>query len=133
MQMSRKEYRWAVAIALVTATMLVWLSLGVGIIGKDGDPANRMYLGVLAVGIIGAALARFEPRAMALTLLAMALAQACVAAFAVSAGLGLPYSGPAEILLLNAFFVALFVASARLFKRSAGTRAQEGAAATRRG
>ena len=43
----RKEYRWAVAIALVAAAMLAWLSLGVGIIGKDGDPANMMYFGVL--------------------------------------------------------------------------------------
>jgi hypothetical protein len=28
--------------------------LGVGAIGADGDPANLMYAGVLAVGIVGA-------------------------------------------------------------------------------
>lgn len=45
-------YRFAVAVALAAAFLLVWLSLG--IIGKNGDPANRMYFGLLAVGIIGA-------------------------------------------------------------------------------
>ncbi len=47
-------YRWAVGVALAAALVLVWLSLGVGIIGRDGDPANLMYFGVLGVGIVGA-------------------------------------------------------------------------------
>ncbi|WP_049871240.1 hypothetical protein [Ramlibacter tataouinensis] len=108
--------------------MLVWLSLGVGIIGADGDPANLMYFGVLAVGIIGAAIARGQPRGMAQTLFAMALAQALVTAIALIAGLGLPWSPPAEILALNGFFIALFVGSAWLFRRAARERT-EGAAA----
>lgn len=123
---ARKQYRWGVGVALVASALLVWLSLGVGIIGKDGDPANRMYFGVLAVGMIGAIIARFEPSGMARALFATALAQASVAAIAVVTGLGLPYSGPAEILLLNAFFVALFVASGGLFKRSARARVDQG-------
>jgi hypothetical protein len=49
-------YRSAIGVALAAAFILVWLSLGVGIIGKDGDPANLMYFGVLAVGIVGAKL-----------------------------------------------------------------------------
>ena len=73
-------YLSAVGIALGAAVMLVWLSLGVGIIGADGDPANRMYFGVLAVGIIGAILARLRPDGMARALFATALAQAAVAA-----------------------------------------------------
>ena len=112
-------YRYAMAVALTAASLLIWLSLGVGIIGRDGDPANRMYFGVLAVGIIGAAMARFRPHGMAVALLATALAQALVAAIALGAELGLPWSGPAEILLLNGFFVASFAASAWLFRRAA--------------
>jgi peptidoglycan/LPS O-acetylase OafA/YrhL len=126
MRKNSKEYRWAVAIALATAAMLVWLSLGVGIIGKDGDPANRMYFGVLAIGIIGAIIARFEPHGMARALFAAALGQAAVTVIALYAGLGLPYSGPAEIVLLNAFFIAAFVTSAVLFKRSARPRPEHG-------
>src|SRR5688572_1652698 len=94
-------YRSAVGVALAAASILVWLSLGVGIIGQDGDPANLMYFGVLAVGIIGAIIARLQPDGMARALFATALAQALVAAIALIAGMGLPWSGPAEILLLN--------------------------------
>ncbi|WP_334190733.1 hypothetical protein [Noviherbaspirillum sp.] len=116
---STVAYRSAVGIALAAALMLVWLSLGVGIIGKDGDPANMMYFGVLAIGIIGALIARFQPRGMARALSAAALAQALIAAIAVIAGLGLPWSGPAEVLILNAFFIAMFGGSAWLFWRAA--------------
>ena len=119
MPTNRIAYRLAMGIAVATAGFLVWLSLGVGIIGKDGDPANMMYFGVIAVGIIGAIISRFRPEGMAFTLLAMALAQALVAAVALIAGLGLPWSGPVEIILLNGFFVAMFAGSAWLFKRAA--------------
>ncbi len=121
MSMARRNtaYRSAIGVALAAALILVWLSLGVGIIGADGDPANLLYFGVLAVGIIGAIIARFQPRGMAHALFATALAQALVTMVALIAGLGLPWSGPAEILALNGFFIALFVGSAWLFRRSA--------------
>jgi len=118
-RMSSTAYRSAIGLAVAAAFMLVWLSLGVGIIGKDGDPANLMYFAVLAVGIIGAIVARLQPHGMARALSATALAQALVAAIALIAGLGLPWSGPAEILLLNGFFIALFAGSAWLFRRAA--------------
>jgi hypothetical protein len=120
MPAGRAAYRWAVGVAVVAAVLLVWLSLGVGIIGRDGDPANRMYFGVLAVGLAGAVVSRLGAAGMARTLWAMALAQALVAAVALAAGLGLPWSGPAEIGVLNGFFVAMFAASAWLFRRAAG-------------
>lgn len=121
-------YRTALGMAVAAALILVWLSLGVGIIGKDGDPANLMYVGVLAVGIIGTILARLQARGMARALFTMALAQALVAAIALIAGLGLPWSGPAEILLLNGFFVALFIGSAWLFRRAASGWPERGEA-----
>ncbi|HYG32306.1 MAG TPA: hypothetical protein VD810_04890 [Methylophilaceae bacterium] len=116
--MNKTTYRFAIAVALVAALLLIWLSLGVGIIGEDGDPANMMYFGVIAVGIIGAAIARFKPTGVARALTAMAIAQALITLIALVAGLGLPYSGPAEIILLNGFFIAMFVFSAWLFRRS---------------
>ena len=118
--MSTKEtYRFAVGVALAAAVILVWLSLGVGIIGRDGDPANRMYFGVLVVGMIGALIARLRPQGMARALLVTALAQMSVGAVALFGGLGRPWSGPLELTLLNGFFVALFAASAWLFRRAA--------------
>ena len=111
-------YRLAMGIALTAVFILVWLSLGVGIIGRDGDPANWMYFGVLAVGIVGAIVARFQAHGMARALFATALAQALVCAIALVTGLGLPWSGPAEILVLNGFFIALFAGSSWLFRRA---------------
>lgn len=115
----RSAYLLALGVSIGAALLLVWLSLGVGIIGADGDPANLMYFGVLGVGLVGALAARFRPRGMALALGATALAQAAVAVGAVVAGLGLPWSPPAEVLGLNAFFVVLFAAAALLFRRAA--------------
>jgi hypothetical protein len=115
---NRVAYRFANGLAVAAACLLIWLSLGVGIIGKDGDPANMMYFGVIAVGIIGAIISRFRPMGMARTLLAMALAQALVALIALIAGLGLPWSGPAEIIMLNGIIIGMFIGSAWLFKRT---------------
>lgn len=112
-------YRVAIGVSLAAAFLLVWVNLAVGVIGKEGDPANLMYAGVLAVGIIGSIIARFQPRGMARALSMTAIAQALVAAIALIAGLGSPSSGPGEILMLNGFFVALFVGSAWLFRRAA--------------
>lgn len=114
-------YRLAATVATAASLVLVWLSLGVGIIGSDGDPANRMYLAILAVGIIGALIVRLRPRGMADVLVAMALAQAVIAAIAIVGGLGRPWSGPLELLLLNGFFVTVFAGCAWLFGRAASS------------
>jgi hypothetical protein len=105
-------YRAAVGVALAAAFILVWMNLAVGIIGNEDNPANLMYGGVLAVGIIGAIIARFQPHGMARALVATALAQALVAVIALIAGLG-------YTLILTAFFVALWLTSARLFRKAA--------------
>ena len=120
-KMGSIAYRVAVGVALAAALLLVWVNLAVGLIGSEDELANLMYYGVLAVGLIGAFVARFQPRGMARALFATALAQMLVAAIALSAGLGSPWSGPLEILLLNGFFAALFVGSALLFREAART------------
>ena len=113
-------YRAAVGLALATPFLLAWVIGAVGVLGVDGDPADLMYIGVLAVGIIGAIIARARPRGMARALFAAALAQALVAVIALIAGMHqAPYSSVGEILGLNGFFVALFVGSAWLFRHAA--------------
>jgi hypothetical protein len=113
-------YRVAFAIALAAALLLVWTTLAVGIIGEPDDRANAMYVGVLAVGIAGAGIARLRPRGMARALLATALAQALVAVLALIAGKAQPPVGSvSEIVGLNGFFVVLFVGSAWLFRHVA--------------
>jgi hypothetical protein len=116
-------YRAAAGVAIATAFVLVWAVGAVGVIGEDGDRADLMYGGVLAVGIVGAALARLRPEGMARALLAMAIAQGLVAAIALIAGKHqAPVSSVFEIVGLNGFFVALFVASAWLFRLAARDR-----------
>ncbi len=121
-------YRAAVGVALAAAFILVWVNGAVGIIGSEDNDANLMYGGVLAVGVIGAIIARFQPRGMARALFATALAQASVAVVALIAGLGSPGSGPLEIVALNGFFVALWVGSAWLFREAARGGPERGAA-----
>ncbi|MDW9594983.1 hypothetical protein GOA63_22505 [Sinorhizobium meliloti] len=112
-------YRAAIGLALATAFLLMWVNLAVGIVGTEDDPANLLYGGVLAVGIISAVIARFRPAGMARAFFATALAQALVAAVAVAAGMGYPASPPLEILAVNALFAMLWLASASLFRIAA--------------
>jgi hypothetical protein len=109
------SYRAAVGVALSAALLLVWMNLAVGIIGSEDNSANLMYIGVLAVLIIGAVIAHLRPHGMARALFATALAQAFVTVIALFAEKQLAVL---EILLLNGFFVALWVGSALLFRRA---------------
>ena len=117
----KTAYRLAIAGALLAILLLVWLSLGVGIIGADGDPANWMYFVVVAVGIVGAIITRLRPTGMVRVMLGMAIVQMLITVIAIIAKLGLPYSGPMELLLLNGFFIVAFLAAGWLFRRAART------------
>jgi len=108
---SNTTYRAAVGFAVGTGLILVWVNLAVGIIGTENNPANLMYAGVLAVGIIGALITRFRPHGMARAMFATALAQLLVSVIVLIAGLGFT-------LILDGFFAALWVGSALLFLRA---------------
>ena len=113
-------YRLAAGMALATALLIVWMSVAAGLVGiEDDDPANAMYAGVLAIGFVGAVVARFQPYGLARALFATALAQAVVGVIA------LTYpntAGPVAIAFLHGMFVALFVASGLLFRHAARNR-----------
>lgn len=121
-RMSRNSaYRVAVGVALATAFLLVWVNGAVGIIGSEDNPANLMFGGVLAVGLVGAVVARFRPRGMARALVATAFAQVLVAVIAAVAGVG-------HIFVATALFGGLWLASAWLFRRAALEPVAAGAA-----
>jgi hypothetical protein len=106
-----QSYRAAVGVALAGAFILIWVNGAVGIIGNEENPANLMYFGVLAIGIVGTLIARFKPSGMVRAMVATAIAQALVAVIALVAGLGYTF-------LVTGFFVALWLTSATLFKKS---------------
>ncbi|MEO8375400.1 MAG: hypothetical protein ABI471_09250 [Sphingomonas bacterium] len=113
-------YRLAVGLTLAGLFLLVWLNAAVGIIGTEQNDANLTFVGIIAVGVIGAIAARFQAVGMARTLVAMGLAQILVAAIALIGGLG--STGPAwpnDVLGLTGVFTALWFASALLFRRAA--------------
>ena len=117
-------YRLAVGVAVGAAFLLVWINGAVGIIGHENNDANMLYFGVLAVGGVGAVIARFRPNGMARALVATSLAQVLVAVIALGTGTGITDPGwPWDIVLLTLFFAALWLTSAWLF-RSASRHAR---------
>lgn len=114
-------YRAAVGLAVATSVLLVWINGAVGIIG-DGESFNMLYFGVLAIGVIGAIVARFQARGMASALFAMAFAHALVPVIVLLIWKPEITVDVFGVVILNAFFVMLFVASGFLFRRAAGKR-----------
>ena len=114
-------YRVAAGLALTAAVLLVWMNGAVGIIGDKDNASNPMYFGVLAIGMVGAALARFRPRGMARALFAMALAQALVPVMALMIWNPQVTSwspGVLAVFALHGFFVLLFAGSGLMFRRA---------------
>jgi hypothetical protein len=113
-------YRLAAGVALAASFLLLWINAAVGVIGDESNDANLMFFGVLAVGLIGSVVARLQPHGMARALYATALAQALVATIALMAELGSTAPvWPKDILILNGFFIALWLLSAALFQKAA--------------
>lgn len=112
---ARLAYRVAATLGLAALFLQGWINLAVGIIGSEDNPANLVYVAVIAVAAIGALAARFRAPGMASAMVAAALAQGLVFAFAWAAGLG--FTGP-----ITVFFVALWLASAALFRKSMAHR-----------
>jgi len=104
---------------IVTMILLCWLSLGVGIIGADGDPANRLYLIVLAIVIVGTVVVRCKSRWMRVIMLLAAFAQLCILVLALLTGMGRPYSNAMELFLLNGGFIAMWMFACWCFHRDA--------------
>ncbi|MDP2260607.1 MAG: hypothetical protein Q8J89_12925 [Caulobacter sp.] len=106
-------YRLAVAIAAVAGFLLVWANLAVGVIGNEDNPLNAMFGGILLVGVLGAAIARFRASGMARTMIAMAAAQVVVAVVAQIYG---HFIWPMTVV-----FAAIWLGSAALFRKAART------------
>jgi hypothetical protein len=102
-----------------------------GIIGAGGE-ADRMYAGVLAVLVVGSAVVRLRASGMAFVLAATAGAQVLVTLIVFATGQHENEGASAvDILMINAMYVALWLAAAWLFRRStdAPRGARAGAAA----
>lgn len=115
-------YRAGVALAVATGFLLTWINLAVGVIGTENNPANLLYAGVLAIGVIGAVLARFRPQGMAQALFATAAAQALVPFVALLIWQPPVHPGVLGVFVLNGGFVLLFAGAGFLFRHAARSR-----------
>lgn len=113
-------FKAATAFALFTGFFLIWSNLAVGIIGSENNAINLLYFGVIAAGIIGAILSRFEPQLLAKVMYMMAMLTFLIAIAAISLGMHhLPESSGFEIAGVTGFFMFLFVVSGLLFRYAA--------------
>jgi len=118
--MSKYMYEVAIALAAAASLFLLMMIGAVGVIGAEGDPFDRVYFGVVGLGLVGALVARFRARGMSYALFAMAVAQAVVIVVALIIGKqDSPVSSVFEIVGLNGFFVVMFTACGLLFRRAA--------------
>lgn len=113
-------YRAGIGVAVGAAFVLVWVNGAVGVIGGEDHPANVLLLGVPAVALIGALAARGRPGGMARALVTTAAAQALVGAV----GASLFGAASGRTLVATGVFMALWLLSAGLFRRSAGKPGQ---------
>ena len=112
-RMGAWAYKAGVGVALVTAFALGWSNMVQ--VADSGHPENLVYYSVLAVGVIGALLARLNPRGLARTLFVMAATLALIALMLPS---GAPPDFARRIAIGHGVYVALFIASGLLFRHA---------------
>jgi hypothetical protein len=112
----QSAYRIAAGLALVTGFLLLWMNGAVGITDSDAD--LLLALLVPAVAIVGALVARFRPRGMAITMFVTAGTVLAIGVIALITGIVPSFNSPFEILGLTGFFAVLFGGAGLLFRRA---------------
>ena len=112
-------YRLGAGMAVAAGFFMTWINLAVQIIG-DENPAFVLYFLVILIGLIGVALARFQPAGMARAAFATALATFLVPVIAFLAWPTDFIPGVPQVFLLNGCFVLMFAGSGLLFRHAAG-------------
>ena len=126
--MRTTSYRLGLLVAAGTTVVLLFGIAALGIVG-DGGPRDLLYVGALAVGIIGAVVARFRPGGMAVALGSTAVATVMAGAVAVVTEVA--SDGDASVLDLvglTAMFAVAFALSGWLFRRAAADHQELGRA-----
>lgn len=108
------------ALGIVSALIMVWATLAVGIIGNEAEPINQLYLCLAAGLVVFGAISRFGALALSRLMWSAALIQALIPAGAyLFAGLGLSTAQWAFTAVFSGCLAALFAVSGAVFRRSA--------------
>lgn len=98
-------------VAVLTAFLTVWVNLAVGMIGSEDNAYNLLFLGLLALLLIGGIAVRLRPGGMVKVTILGALAQAALA----SGGWSVDPRGA----VFSAVFALFWLFSAALFRAGA--------------
>jgi hypothetical protein len=115
-KMGAWSYKVGVGMALGAGFALAWSNMVH--VADSHNPANLAYYSVLAVGAIGACLARLEAKGLARTLFAMSAVLALIALMLPS---GAPPDLARNMAIGHATFVALFLGSGLMFRHASST------------
>jgi hypothetical protein len=108
----KHPYRVAAVLAIGAAVFMVVANGAVGIIGSEENPVNRLFSGVVLIGIVGSLLVQFRARGMVWVMYATAAALLIVAVYLAISGQGL-------IPVVALVFGGAWVVAGRLFARAA--------------
>ncbi len=115
-------YRAGSGLAVAAAVLLIWVNGAVGFLGDEGNPANLMFAGVIAVAVLGSVIAGFRAKGMARAMFAAAAAQVSVGVMAQIMGWSSPGdAGLYEVVMGTSVFGALWLLSGGLFRKAAET------------
>ena len=106
------SYRLAAVIAVGAGFLQFWVNAAVGIIGDEDNPANLMFIAVLAIGFFGGLLVKLRAAGMAHVLNVVAVAQLIAGVIGWSMGYR-------EALIVSLILAALWFASSQLFTKAA--------------
>ena len=113
-------YRLGAGLAVLASFLLIWINAAVGVIGGEDNPANLMFLGIVAVAAAGSVIARFQARGMARAMLAACVLTAAIALAAPVFGWGADEPpGTAGLVMLIGGFAAMWGVSTALFAKAA--------------
>lgn len=113
-------YRAAAATAIGAAFLLIWINLAVGVIGDEDNPANLMFMGVIATALLGGFAVRGRSAQMSSVMASTAALHAAAGVVALAAGWGMGSAAwPWDVIGTTIVFTGLWLASAALFRRAA--------------
>ena len=104
------SYRAAVVVGVACGFLQLWITLAVGIIGSEDNPANWTYIAMVLAALSVAAVTLGAARALSRAMAVMAVLQMVFFALHMIDG---HFTG-----VIDLFFAALWVMSSRLFARA---------------
>ena len=119
------SYRLGAGLAVLVSFLLIWVNGAVGVIGDEDNPANLVFIAIIAIAASGAVAARFEARGMARAMLIAFVLNAAIAVLVPVYGWGGDEPpGTVRLVMLIGVFAMMWGLSSALFAKAARDRGQ---------